>query len=179
MNGVCFIQIFQLDFFLSAAAVRFGVFIRLNFDSISDHGRPCALVYASVSMYMCMSERAPAWNDHFLPFGGKKIVHIVDIGASESNRTLHIVSHSLAYTRLWVSDCAYNKWNRSCVYVFSSFCTYFPPSVICYSFRQFSIELLLLIEQNSVRLLVRSLAELGLSRRMKLWNEVRPMNFIQ
>lgn len=76
MNGVCLIQIFQLDFFSAAAAtiaIRFGVFIRLNFDSISDHGRPCALVYVVYAQCTWASERAPAWNDHFLPFGGKNV----------------------------------------------------------------------------------------------------------
>lgn len=138
MHGVCLIQIFQLDFFCCC----FGLVC--SFVSISIRFR---ITGGRVRLFMCRSERAPAWNDHFLPFGGKN-VYIADIGASESNRTLHTLCVSLALSlagRVVVVRqhtineiaLAFMYFLRRFVYIFSTFC-HLP-----YSFRQFSIELLL------------------------------------
>lgn len=123
----------------AATAVRFGVFIRLNFDSISDHGWPCALV--CVCLRICVHERAsgrPRGTTTFYDLVEKKfyIVHRY-IGASESNRARRNVSHSRTS-----SSNANVQWNRLCiffifVYIFSTFCHF------GIAFDSFSIEVLL------------------------------------
>lgn len=116
MNGVCLIQIFQLDFFSAAAAVRFGVFIRLNFDSISDHGRPCALVYVQ------KRARARVERPLFTIWWKKKCILQILVLQSRIELSIHCVSLALTGHAVPSSDSTHNKWNRSCVYVFSSLC---------------------------------------------------------